>query len=252
MRNSISILLMALALTACDPNSGPPASGAAFKTFEEYQRERAIREAALRGQPQTVLPPERIAAADKDTETLVSDASTAIATAPTTEPEPVQTVDENIIAAQVDEAEQLPVLTEEQQAARVGISDEQDFGAVSDRESIESDAERIANNRQQYIVIEPTDLPSRPGNLGPSIVDFALATNNPVGQPLYSRVTLLSNSRFNRNCAKYSSSDLAQQDFLSKGGPQRDRKGLDPDGDGFACYWDPSPFRAARRAVTDN
>lgn len=48
-----------------------------------------------------------------------------------------------------------------------------------------------------------------------------------------------------RNCAGYASPDQAQIDFLANGGPQRDRKGLDPDGDGFACGWDPSPFRSA-------
>ena len=39
--------------------------------------------------------------------------------------------------------------------------------------------------------------------------------------------------------------DVAQEAFLAQGGPQSDRKGLDPDGDGFACDWDPRPFRAA-------
>ncbi len=48
-----------------------------------------------------------------------------------------------------------------------------------------------------------------------------------------------------RNCAKYGSPDLAQMAFLSKGGPKRDRMGLDPDGDGYACSWDPAPFRQA-------
>jgi len=28
------------------------------------------------------------------------------------------------------------------------------------------------------------------------------------------------------------------------GGPKMDPKGIDPDGDGFACYWDPKPFRS--------
>lgn len=46
-------------------------------------------------------------------------------------------------------------------------------------------------------------------------------------------------------CAKFSSPDLAQEAFLSAGGPDRDRKGLDPDGDGYACSWDPRPFRTA-------
>ena len=44
-------------------------------------------------------------------------------------------------------------------------------------------------------------------------------------------------------CARYGSPDLAQQAFLAAGGPDRDRRGLDPDGDGFACAWDPRPFR---------
>ena len=29
------------------------------------------------------------------------------------------------------------------------------------------------------------------------------------------------------------------------GGPERDQFGIDPDGDGYACSWDPSPFRKA-------
>lgn len=128
-----------------------------------------------------------------------------------------------------------------------GISDENDFQAVSDRESIASDAERIARNRQLYQEIEPTAVPRRPGDDQPNIVQYALRTNNPRGVQLYSRVGLFPNpeARMRRNCAKYGSSDLAQIAFLSKGGPQRDRMGLDPDGDGFACNWDPAPFREA-------
>jgi hypothetical protein len=34
---------------------------------------------------------------------------------------------------------------------------------------------------------------------------------------------------------------------LANGGPERDKEGLDPDGDGFACGWDPRPFRSALR-----
>jgi hypothetical protein len=42
--------------------------------------------------------------------------------------------------------------------------------------------------------------------------------------------------------------DAAQEAFLAAGGPERDRNNLDPDGDGFACWWDPEPFRRAMRA----
>ena len=128
-------------------------------------------------------------------------------------------------------------------AGNTGISDEQDFSAVSARESIESDAERIARNRAEYVVVQPTDLPQRPGDTGPNIVEFALATNHAPGVQLYPRRGSLRG--VDAACAKYASSDQAQQDFLAKGGPERDRMGVDPDGDGFACSWDPRPFRTA-------
>ena len=123
------------------------------------------------------------------------------------------------------------------------LSDENDFEAVSERQSIESDAERLQNNRALYILVEPTSLPRRPGSTAPSIVEFAIKTTNPVGTQLYSR-PFASETRFEWNCAKYSSQSAAQEAFLSKGGPKFDANGLDPDGDGFACYWDPEPFRS--------
>ena len=122
------------------------------------------------------------------------------------------------------------------------LSDENDFEAVSERQSIESDAERIENNRAMYVLIEPTSLPRRPGSNIPSIVEFAIKTTNPVGTQLYSR-PFASKTRFDWNCAKYSSQSAAQEAFLVWGGPEVDPKGIDPDGDGFACYWDPKPFR---------
>ncbi|EAQ12239.1 hypothetical protein BD830_101433 [Maritimibacter alkaliphilus HTCC2654] len=131
------------------------------------------------------------------------------------------------------------------------ISDENNFQAVSERESIQSDAERLAENRAQYVVIHPTEVPQREGGNGASVVKFALATNNARGQQLYSRSGFNAQARFERNCAKYSHSDLAQEAFLNAGGPNRDPQGLDPDGDGFACYWDPAPFRAARQGAPE-
>lgn len=125
-----------------------------------------------------------------------------------------------------------------------GVSDENDFAAVAARETIESDAARIEANRAQYVVIQPGSLPTRPGDVGPNIVEFAIATNNPVGVELYDRGGIaLSSSE--RACLKYTSPDQAQQAFLANGGPQSDRKNLDPDGDGFACGWDPTVFRIA-------
>jgi hypothetical protein len=125
-----------------------------------------------------------------------------------------------------------------------GISDEQEFSAVTSRETIASDAERIARNRAQYEVIQPGALPERAGSsAAPNIVAFAMSTNHAPGTQVYSRSGLsLSNPQ--KACARYGSPDLAQEAFLAAGGPERDRKGIDPDGDGYACSWDPRPFRA--------
>ena len=125
------------------------------------------------------------------------------------------------------------------------ISDEQDFQAVSARETIESDRARLEQAAAAYTVIQPTPVPDRPEGADPNIVAYALSTTNSVGQTIYSRSGLNAQARFQRACAGYASPDLAQIDFLKSGGPQKDRKGLDPDGDGFACSWDPTPFRLA-------
>jgi len=126
------------------------------------------------------------------------------------------------------------------------LSDENDFDAVSSRQTIESDAERIAENRSRYVSIEPTELPVRPGTNIPNIVAYALQSNNPVKTQLYERGPFASEKRALLNCNAYPSPGKAQEAFLLKGGPKRDRYGLDPDGDGFACTWDPTPFRLAR------
>ncbi len=128
-----------------------------------------------------------------------------------------------------------------------GISDEQSFEAVTGRETIESDKERLARQRAAYEEVKPGALPSRPNNSGPNIVEYALSTTNRPGQKLYKRSPVNAEARYERACGQYSSDDLAQEAFLEMGGPENDRKGMDPDGDGFACKWDPTPFRTVRR-----
>ncbi|RME15351.1 MAG: hypothetical protein D6801_07615, partial [Alphaproteobacteria bacterium] len=100
-----------------------------------------------------------------------------------------------------------------------------------------------------FKLVDPATLPRRETGTGPSIIAYALATNNDPGQALYKRSTFAAKARFERNCAKFESDARAQEAFLDSGGPMEDRFGLDPDGDGFACHWDPRPFRAARDAA---
>ncbi len=125
-----------------------------------------------------------------------------------------------------------------------GISNENNFDAVSGQRSIESDAARLAANRSQYQVIQPEALPDRTDS-GPNIVAYALQTQHARGTQRYRRTGFNKQAKFERACAGFASADQAQIEFLSRGGPERDRAGMDPDGDGFACSWDPTPFRRA-------
>ncbi len=81
---------------------------------------------------------------------------------------------------------------------------------------------------------------------GSNIVAFALSTTHGVGQQVYRRAGRGNSARTTRVCAGYASDGLAQEAFLQRGGPERDTLGLDPDGDGYACRWDPSAFRMIR------
>ncbi|MGI1662693.1 hypothetical protein ACRDNQ_10670 [Palleronia sp. KMU-117] len=221
-----------LVLAACAPSVPDSAAGVGFDDYTSYQ---TSREAELAGRPAPVPEGPQIAqetmAALGTTAPLSATApgGVAVAAAPAATP--------------MSAPAAAPAAT-----SNAGISDEQNFDAVSARESIESDAARIAQNRQAYVVIQPTSLPTRPEDGRPNIVAFALATNNPVGTQLYSRSGLNAQSRYDRACMRFASPDLAQEEFLASGGPERDRLGVDPDGDGYACWWDPTPFRAARAA----
>lgn len=222
-----------LLLGACEtavPDSG---QGVGFSDYTQFELDRARREAELRGAPGPAggAP---MTGGSTASEGGISTAELRAAgiTGGNSQPQP-----------QVQPTG--PTTAPTPATSNPGISDEQDFDAVASRESIESDAERRARQAAAYTQVEPTAVPNRPANTGPNIVEYALSAPNQRGQEMYSRSLLSGESRFQRNCAKYNSPDDAQRDFLRRGGPQRDPLGIDPDGDGFACGWDPSPFRAA-------
>lgn len=108
----------------------------------------------------------------------------------------------------------------------------------------------IAPVVEQPAIIQPVQpgpaqpLPERSEDGTPNIVQFALSTSHAVGTPMYERSSLRVGN-LEGACAKYGSPDVAQEAFLAAGGPEKDRKGIDPDGDGYACSWNPQPFRAA-------
>jgi hypothetical protein len=84
---------------------------------------------------------------------------------------------------------------------------------------------------------------------GPNLFNFALSTRHNVGQPVYPRNHPMRWRRWEAACLQFANQDLAQEAFLAAGGPDRDPNHLDPDGDGFACWWDPAPFRQAATTV---
>jgi hypothetical protein len=233
-----------LALLACAPPVPDSAAGVGRQDYNSYLREREA--AATR--PQPIVPPgfsTDIVGAAIDRADGASTGSASPVTGPSTGAVIGAAPISAGSAANRPRGNAPTTIREESgemiHAQKPGISDEQDFQAVSQRETIESDKARIERNRAQYQVIQPGALPTRPGETGPNIVDYALATNHPVGAQLYRRSAFGGNS--GARCAGYASPDLAQEAFLAKGGPERDRLGLDPDGDGYACGWDPSPFR---------
>lgn len=211
-----------LALAACGtsiPDEGPnTGSGAGFGNYNDYQ---AQRDAQLEGSDTDDIAAQTRLALGADPEDLAGNSGVPIVHAGPGNPAP-------------------------QLTNSPGISAENNFDAVSSRRSIEDDAARVAAQQQQYQIAAVEALPSRSGSTGPNIVEYALRTKHAPGTALYKRGSLMSSqSKHERNCAAYSGPDLAQIDFLSKGGPERDRLQLDPDGDGFACSWDPRPFRSA-------
>lgn len=226
MRFTLSALALA-SLAACSPAIPDSGAGVGFGDYNTYQEQQAARDAALRGG--SLPPPQAVSS-----ETLAPAAASGI---PQATGAAAASTDTQAGVVQASPSNPAPVLR------AGGISDENNFNAVSNQRSIEGDAALRAQNQQQYQVIQPTALPTRAGAGGPNIVAYALQTKNAKGQSLYRRSSFNAQAKFQRNCAGFASPDLAQQAFLKAGGPQKDRQGLDPDGDGFACAWDPAPFR---------
>jgi len=141
--------------------------GVGFGSYQSYESDRAARERALEGGTTPILPQESSAQGAEGA--ISGDELRAAGLPASTAPTPSQTA-----AIVVD-------------VNNPGISDEQDFQAVSERVSIETDKQRIAAQREAYRVIEPTAVPTRSGSTGANIVAFALSTSNRVGEQIYSR-----------------------------------------------------------------
>lgn len=125
------------------------------------------------------------------------------------------------------------------------ISNTQDFKAVTEKETIASDAAKLAALKESYTVIAPEALPQRSGERV-NLAAYALSQKHNVGTRVYRRFNSGSGG-----CGRYRNDpDSAQRVFLESGGPAKDRKRLDGDGDGFACGWTPDRYRQLLQNAT--
>ncbi len=210
----VVIPFLFIALAACEPTIPDSAEGVGFSEYSSYETARIERERLLRAQ-RTVAPSQPVIASE-----TIGDTDTRIRPAPATGA-PLSAVAVAAPPAATSGPTATASVTPEPTAVanNPSISDEQDFQAVSARETIESDAERLARLSGEYQVIQPEALPTRRGDSGPNIVAFALSTTNQVGQRIYRRSGFNADTRFQRACARFATADEAQRQFLAKGGP---------------------------------
>ncbi|MGB3408042.1 MAG: hypothetical protein WBA67_11165 [Jannaschia sp.] len=249
-------LVVMSAMAACAPplpESGAPGIG--FETPDQYAARREAQLTTGVRTPPTVRPP-----ATPPAGALSPQINTAAVTPPPASeaeqlasetrailgsPAPLPTSGAPLPDAAASTPFESPVNTAAVDLSRdnPGISQEQDFGAVSAERTIQDDAARVNAARQQYQIVQPTEL-ERPQDNGPNIIAYAIERARPVGESgAYRRPALASERRSAQKCQGYRTADVAQEEFLSAGGPDRDRLNLDPDGDGNACGWNPATFR---------
>lgn len=222
MRQFVVMFGAAIVLMACTPPVPDSARGVGFEDYDTYlARQQAQQNASAPQSVQTTTANTPATQAEQ----------TAAAAVEAVRPETPTTTANSARAAQPDNP---------------NISDEQDFEAVSSRRTIEDDAARVQEKRTQYTVIQPTAIPNRPSGTAQTPIQFALATSHPVGQKVYRR-GLGGARKAETACAQYENAEKAQDEFLKNGGPEKDKLGLDPDGDGYACGWNPATYQGLLR-----
>ena len=93
------------------------------------------------------------------------------------------------------------------------------------------------------MIVEPEAVPVPQQDVNANVVAFARQTTHPVGTRTYNRPAFRDRLQSASVCRRFGNADEAQRQFLANGGPTTDRFNLDPDGDGFACKFDPEKYR---------
>jgi len=117
--------------------------------------------------------------------------------------------------------------------------------SLSTQEEQKRQREAAERRRQaaqsQLVVIDPEPVPQQ--DINANVVAFARETSHPVGTKVYNRPVFRNRMQSASVCRRFESNEEAQRQFLANGGPNTDRYNLDPDGDGFACDFDPEKYR---------
>lgn len=241
MRFSLAVLALCV-IAGCSPEIPDSGAGVGFGDYGTFMRERererlATRPASIVPPPQVVsLPPQPVSPAQPlSAQTGPAPVQTvAVQSAPIAQSSPFQPVQQPVAQpAPMSAATPFPGPVTTQDFPTIAAAPAAPQGGVSYPAPAQGTVEMVAASA----------VPARPSDI-PNILEYALSTRNSLGERVWRR-TPLTMQNTDRNCRSFVNSDLAQEEFLRRGGPERDPLNLDPDGDGFACWWDPAPFRAA-------
>lgn len=247
------LALLGLAGCAAGPNSYATmtSTGVGFGDYQRYLRARTAEPAAPgRSAIPYSVPPETPRTAILPPATMPASAPSTLDIVPVRERPAAPTAPSGPIATQrLAPAAQpaapaptpapAPTVIASATAPQDAIRDQQVYHAGESRRTTPTGTAPA----QAEIVTASIPAPSDHG--GPNLVAYALNASNPVGTEAYRRINPLRWSRWQDACLQYRNQDAAQTAFLENGGPARDPGNLDPDGDGYACWWDPTPLRQA-------
>jgi len=226
------LALAVATLSACTDTAAPNAYAAMSQGvgFGDYQRHLRAQDAARRPAVPYTVPPE-----------LASGAAPTPAAAAAVAGAPLPAPAAPVAAAQpVVPLAAATVLPDPATPRPAGVADSATFQPVAF-------GQRPAGAEIPPVgvtgVVPVAAVPAVPAPSGPNVLAYALRTTHAVGTTLHRRNNPLRWSRWERACLQFGNQDLAQEAFLAAGGPERDPNHLDPDGDGFACWWDPTPMR---------
>lgn len=250
MKKAVLAVLGVAALAACEPDVPNSAAGVGFGDYETYLRQR---EAELRGQQAGTAQAAPVLTAPLDGSAYGTTGSTAPATPPAGGAYGSAGYGATPVTSAAGIAAQQQATATASAAPAQGTIGSDTLAAL--RATAPAGSAPASTGTTSGSVgapldaMAPTPMPAAPttsGSAGPNLAAYALAATNAPGQSVYKRGGFHLTSS-TAACKKYVSPDIAQMAFLQKGGPQKDPLNLDPDGDGFACGWDPRPFQMARQ-----